>query len=439
MIIFSIIQIDEEMRKLSWLILILTMVACSPVGTVTAIETKTEKPMSTNTPSFQENDVIHGGWLREPTLTPTNTPTAQNILKERCAEILPAFPEDSIPPGTLVILSPDDLSLVDFRQQTQRTIHGIFDGVGASPNGKWLSYIVIDPTGENDDLVIESADGQKQAQFPFESSAIILDWIPWLDNERIWFPVWIGEEDPTTVVLNPFTGERQELLPGYPDFAPFDHPVNSIKLPFVYNNVAYDPSLRFVVYPQLFDHQYYVVLWDRETKQELVKIPDTGSYRHLPLWLPSNKAFVVVARPDRDGPKEWLMVSRDGGIRQLTHLGDLYSEFEFGLYTSLSPDGHYLAFGLSHEHDPDPYSSKELIILNLQTLETVNTCIKFDHPVWSPDSRYLAVQYWDDTQKQSFMAVVDPDQGWAVKVFTDYSDKYKNLMAFPVAWLDSGK
>ena len=387
------------MKKLTSLFLLLPLIACGPAE----ITTPTVAPSPSSTPAPMA----------------TSTPIT-NVPIEQCAEILPDFPERSAPPGILVVHSPGELVLLNFRQQTQRTIPGLFEGVGTSPNGKWLSYIVV--TSEHLELIVESADGQKQAQLPFNSQAMIFDSIPWLDNERIWYPIWAGVDssmdeytmyNPPTVVLNPFTGERQVLLPDYPDFAPnIMYGFNkAIRLYFGSANVAYDPSLRYVVYAKFINDEYYLVLWDREFKQELAEIPDTGFFQRLPIWLPDGIAFLaVVTYPDGNNLDEWFMVSRDGEVRQLTHFGG-----GIGLNASLSPDGHYLAFG-GFQHDP--FTRMDLIILNLQTLKAVNTCIKFDYPspIWSPDNQYLAVQSWDAEKKQSFVAVVNPNQGWAVKV-----------------------
>jgi hypothetical protein len=229
--------------------------------------------------------------------------------------------------------------------------------------------------------------------------------------------------------LHYLTGERQVLLPDYPDFAPnIMYGFNkAIRLYFGSANVAYDSLLRYVVYAKFVNNEYYLVLWDRETKQELAKIPDSGFFQHLPLWLPDGTAFVAaVTNPDGNNLSEWFMVSRDGKIRQLTHFGG-----GIGLNASLSPDGHYLAFaGFQH----DPFTRMDLIILDLQTLKAVNTCIKFDYPspIWSPDSQYLVVQSWDAEKKQSFVAVVNPNQGWAVKVSN-------GIRIIPGGWLDSGE
>lgn len=369
--------------------------------------------------------------------TATSTPIAGAPI-ERCVEILPEFPEGNVPAGTLVIDPPGELSLLIFREQTKRSIPGDIYAASTSPNGKWLSYVYITPPHKLD-LIIESADGQKQAQLPFKPSWQVSDWTPWLDNEHVWFPVWHGDnEDPPMLVLNPFTGEQLILLPDYPNFAPFlFNGSSSLILHCGFSNIAYDPSLRFVVYPQFTDDGYSVVLWDRKTEKEIATIPSAASYGHLPLWLPDGNGFVLAALPSRKSPTEWLMVSSDGKIIQLTQFKDLYSKYEFGETASISPDGRYLAFQL--DSDLSQRGTSNLIILDLQTSEAINSCISFDYfPIWSPDSRYLAVRNWDNEKQLSSVVVLDFIEGWAVKIYPDnHKGDYRNYHTDPIGWLAS--
>jgi Tol biopolymer transport system component len=373
---------------------------------------------------------------------PTSTSTPQTVLKEQCVEMLPAFPMDSVPPGILVA----GRSLMNFRQQEQRTISGGL-GVGVSPNRKWLAYVTINDDVDGLTLHVESADGQKKKQLPFEQNWAIFGDILWLNNERIIFPFFDGKriitspfydrkEPLPTLVLNTLTGEQQVLLADYPNFAPFRGTSTQLALHFGYNNVVYNPSLKLVIYPQQTDDGSYIALWDRETGQTVAKVLSRGLHKPSPLWLPNGNAFVVAAFPEKDRPREWFMVSRDGDALQLTHLGELYSQYNFGDVASLSPDGRYLAFGF-YIDDQVPILI-ELVILNLQTLEAVNTCVRLTDTaiVWSPDSQYLAVQYWDhdNPQYHSSFVVLDIKQRWAVNMSTS-----RDWFAIPRGWLASGE
>lgn len=407
------------MKKLTGLFLILTLVACGPTGVVT--QTVTSSPSSTLVPPTVNNTA---------TPMPTNTPVA---VTERCVEILPAFPGGSVPPGTLVMDSSGKLlSLLNFRQNTQRTISVYHYAVSTSPNGKWLSY-VTDVTDSSSDeqykLIVESADGQKKAQVILDSNLIFWDLLPWLDNERMWFPVDTVDANPPTLLLNPFTGEQQLLTADYPNIHSYYYgPGSGPPLNFGYSNVSYDPSLRYVVYPLDVDDGMYIALWDRETRQIVAKVLGVGKNGPLPLWLPNGSGVVVAAQPAGYEPYEWFLMGKNGEIRRLTHFGDIYSKYGFSQTASLSPDGRYLAFGV-----------KGLTILDLQTLEVVNTCLKktFYLPIWSPDSRYLAIHWDDNNKKQDSVLVLDFESGWAVTVFTEEEGALYTVA--PRGWLDFGE
>jgi Tol biopolymer transport system component len=363
--------------------------------------------------------------------TATSTPIAGAPI-ERCVEILPDFPEGGVPSGTLVIKMSEGLSLLNFRQQTTRLIPGSFEGVGTSPDGKWLAYASRYNNGS--ELIVESLNGEKKVPlFPYDRMWFIFG-NPWVGNEWLSYLIWDGGLGLKTVAINPFTSEQKLLLPDYPNFIDYYNGQGGVPLYFGYSNVVYDPSLRFVVYPKETDYGLYAALWDREASREIAKVFTWGGFLPSPLWFPDSHAFVVTGLSNKESTQEWFMVGIDGKIHQLTHFGDQYTKYEFGDFASLSPDGHYLAFGLSHEGDSS-LNSPELIILDLTTLNAFNTCITFgSNSIWSPDSQYLVIQHPDTNQKRPSVVVLNVDTGWAASIFPK-DDEYRR----PVGWLDSGE
>lgn len=397
------------------------LIACSSAKTAAVA---TISPTSSHTPESTPT-------INQITPTATSTQLSESILKQQCREILPTFPAGIAPQGILVLSSPDGLSLLNFSQQTQREISGLIESVGTSPDRKWLSY----SNAGSEKLLIESVDGELQAEVSLKQGWLTFNQGFWLDNEQLWFPVFPrimqGEVAPM-VIVNPLTGKQQEIPSDYPGIKQYQYDFStSPGLHFGYSSVVFDPSLNLVIYPQEGDDGWYVVLWDRQSKKPIAKLPDGGLYGHMPLWIPDGNEFVVVARSDWDRPREWIMVSRDGEIRQLTHFEDLYAQFEIGIYASISPDGHYLAFGLSQGEDTNSDRPKPLIILDLKTGEAIDTCITFSfpEPIWSPDSRYLAVLS-RESNKPSSIVVLDIEQNWATKM--DAGPR-----AMPVGWLKS--
>jgi hypothetical protein len=371
-----------------------------------------------------------------PTKTPiaTSTQTPVTLAENHCFEILPELPSEGSLPGILVLSKTDGLSLLDFSQHTRRDISGSIQGIGISPNRKWLSY-TLTAGDASQKIVVESADGLIQAEVSSRQGWLILDKVLWLDNERLWFPVFPEiqrEQVAPTLILNPFSGEQKQLPSEYPGIK--RNPLGFATSPglhFEYSSVVYDASLHLAIYPEYSDRGWYITLWDRQSEKALLKIPEGGMYRNLPMWLPDGSRFVVVARRNWDRPREWLEVSQTGELRQLTHFEDSHPDFEIGQYASLSPDGRYLAFGLSLTEDGGGNPNKELLVLNRETLEIFGTCMSFDYPapVWSPDSQYLSVRTRDSTNKPSDIVVLDIGQGWAANISEEPGTN-------PMGWLE---
>src|SRR5262249_34934011 len=122
-----------------------------------------------------------------------------------------------------------------------------------------------------------------------------------------------------------------------------------------------------------------------------------------PLWTPDGKQFIIATNLDTTHPlasaQEFFAVSRDGEIRQLTHFMDYYQEIEILDDYSLSPNGKLLAFWIRAK--PSQFDNPRLAVLNIETGEVTNYCIKGDPfpdngvypdiPAWSPDGTQLLV------------------------------------------------
>ncbi len=363
----------------------------------------------------------------------TITAPTTNIPVNPCWNKLPNIPNSTTLPGKLVLSSYNRLSILDFEQNTRRELSGkLLDYAAVSPNGEWLAYN-YKPDGEKEKLVIESADGQAKAQVPVGQGWLMYTGMPWLDNERLWFSVFPDIDKVSVapvIIINLLTGNQQEIASNYPGLErSVLSPVNDPGLHFGYSSVIYSPSLQMVVYQD----GSYMTLWDRQSKKTLAEIRDIGRFGELPpLWLPDGMSVVAPTRPDLDSPREWWLINSNGTTRQLTHFQDLYgNKFEIGNYYSLSPDGNYLAFGLSQNAESDGSESKQLLLLNLTTLDVVNTCALFNYPkpVWSPDGQYLAVTTLIG-RKPSANVVINVKDQWI-------ADLQEGVESKPVGWLKS--
>lgn len=297
--------------------------------------------------------------------------------------------------GILALKNPDQITIMDFNSGESNIIldKTVFSFSATSPDGKWLAYGYYPETG-NPRIVVVSADIQKKIEIPMG-----MGWLDnlgtWLDNEHLSFPVWFKQGMIAAMVLvDPFTGKQQEIPSDYPGLERYQLGFSAgAGLHFDYSSVVYDPSLKYVVYPETYVDGYYLTLWNRETKTVITRLLDGSGYGHLPVWLPDGSQVLVVARPQANKPKEWFYISLSGQSQQLTHFGDKLSEFYIQNNASVSPDGHYLAFGLSTQMNGNWWDAGQLVILDLRTQNVMETCIPLstrDKPVWSPDSHYLA-------------------------------------------------
>jgi Tol biopolymer transport system component len=148
------------------------------------------------------------------------------------------------------------------------------------------------------------------------------------------------------------------------------------------------------------------------------------------LWLPDGSQFVTEASVNQ-GVYEWFSVNVGGEIRQLTHFGDYFRSVTIR-GAQVSPDGQFLAFWLDVEPSGEEYSGQNLAVMDLETLQVTNYCIHgsvqgdASSPVWSPDSKYIAVEEYYATNARRTI-LVNPMGGWATWIVDEN--------VFPVGWM----
>jgi hypothetical protein len=128
-------------------VIVLVFFASACNRALTALPTETPGatlPLPATTPSSLQKSTP----TLEPTSTPTNmatfvsfTPTPPNTLTstlsavDQCVQVEPSLPSAVELPGSLVISSPDGLSIVDFLQGENREVEGLIGCEATSPNG----------------------------------------------------------------------------------------------------------------------------------------------------------------------------------------------------------------------------------------------------------------------------------------------------------------
>lgn len=367
-----------------------------------------------------------------PTVTPISpTPTSENRFGSNCFDVVDKAPEDKLGYGVVVLenkkVGPNGRILPGFfllNMETKKIIdldkpNQGFGNAFVSPDGTMMSAELVTFDKDSKDkalsheLLIMTADGAIQKRLPMENGAV--GGPAWLDNEHL--VVDISGLDPeenrgikpsTLLVLNPFTSERQILkadLPGIYD----GYPPPFLGEPWGYSLSVYNQSLSRVVY--LSEGGYTYVLWDMEKKKELLRFVHWNIANHeRPRWSPDGSKFVMSAYFGNmdlwPQPADGLyLINIEGNITKLMSTSsDMFIFDHFW-----SPSGQYIA--LLRSIPNSEIQQKRLLVLGIQTLQIVDTCVEYrslvenDIPIWSPDETQILL--YDNTRDQSKVILID--------------------------------
>lgn len=323
----------------------------------------------------------------------------QELLSLPCLKTTTQTPPDTISWNLLVRHSMTPYIYDVEKTQKNRIVLPFENGsqnYQISPDGKWLAYqdtenkvTYIEPVS---DLSVDSSN----ARIVWNESPHFLE--HWLSNgmllvtrkptEKAFF---------TTIILNPFSGESHEfVLEHFPNFKWFK---SSSITPYLFgnSNLLPDPSLKRMIYPEVRDNNAYITLWDMEENRVLNRL--NGFYEdgdNSPLWAANGQDFLIL-NPGPSQGLEWYQVTRDGAVKQLTNFGDILSNTPYFSKASRSWDGNYLAFQIQYTAKGKTITRYLVLDLHSKTLD--GFCIdsvamqngEEMPPVWSPDSRFLAI------------------------------------------------
>lgn len=184
--------------------------------------------------------------------------------------------------------------------------------------------------------------------------------------------------EPTTIVLNPFTGEWRKFVPDF-------HGLNIDKPYYVFNL-----ALTHAIYFSLDDY----TLWDAQTGQDLWRKGEAAATLY-PRWSPdgSQAAMVIIQDQNRYPDPDIYLVTKEGQEKRLTNLAEAYSPLYQYYITEMewSPDGRLIAFQLAIRY-MDTFYDNHLFILDVQTGQIFDYCINAEYDlIWGRNSKYLVV------------------------------------------------
>jgi hypothetical protein len=435
------------MRKFLFILLTLLLASCSTSITnqVTPVTTTVTKEMlstqtSAATITIQPTDT--------PVPTGTNTPRpTPEWMDYQCLDILPNLPNSQTLEGVLVFSLNTLETYLDYgptnpikyfpKEEGDRLIY-----FRVSPDREYITYRQVGPVqpGMKELVVIADANGQPI----WSTTAPLSEFLYyWFDNQRLLEWKLNGYALPDITLVNPISGEQQELPNDFPYFI-FDEENYWVSFPKFWSGpyLIFNPDMTQVVYPELVNHEdgFLVTLWDLETNQPVVKVITQDTFGGMPIWLPGGEKFLIGLRTDIehiDFANDFFLVSREGQIQQLTRFKDDYKTVNISHSYSLSPNGHLVAFWVAVQ--PDSLEDDRLAVLDLETGLVTNYCIpggpfannaaldNSESPIWSPDSTQMLVVSRDPEDSSIRRVIlVDVAEGFAAQIATEVE---------PVGWM----
>lgn len=424
-------------------ILIGLLVGCDSVSTTplnnsnatTSRETSispTEMIKTSIEPSATDTGVSKTALPIPPTLTSTIVPpiSGSQDVSNNCLTVMDQIPINGNLNGAIVLSNASNkqaflLELPNGIQNSLLQRHNqepIWFAV--SPDGAWLAYSLeskIESENTQRTLLIVSANGQQLQQIPVNGY-----WeFEWLNNQTLLMrpDKWDAEELLSTTLLNPFTGQWDDLSVQLPDVF-FGQPLYGWGI-YVYSHNVISPDLNYVLYPQTGNgyENFPVALWDISAEKTVGQFPNLDFYGRWPRWSPDGQRVSIIMDTRKSEQENFMdeifALSKDGQLEQLTFFSNSFTSTVITGY-SWSPDSRRIAFWINNDKkNPTSNPGSKLGVLDIQTGHVTNYCnlgnhIGFGQPIWSPDGTQVLITISDANNSDFYSTIlVDLKNNWA--------------------------
>jgi hypothetical protein len=354
-----------------------------------------------------------------------------NKLENSCFEIAPIKNEGLTKNGNLVLYDRNKREFYKYIVSSgSKSV--LFDvnpnSVSVSPDRKWLGYITGPYLYEK--LQIQSFNARETLSIDLNTIEKWLTMDDWITNDMIIFAKHDNSDNisqpRSLIALNPFSGEKKELHPNFPDIYDNDS--------WGWDNsgrTLYSSDFRYVVYFSAGEKFGYA-LWDIENKKSITSI-ETLNPRIAPQWMVGGKAFIAQVFD------EFYFADIDGHAGKLTDFGNLFSGKDIEIRAwSQSPNSRYIAFFMGFMSGEQVLEDR-LMVLDTETGEVTDYCISGDTfriastdvvdyspaPIWSPDGKALLIESRIELDK-SRLILVDLVQKTATQIVEN---------AVPFGWM----
>lgn len=364
--------------------------------------------------------------------TDLGAPPDDQYLSTSCVQIFDSAPSDIKPKGTIVLQNYKStahlflMELENGRQTPLETLGGSASDITISPDRKSVAYKVFDSQANSYNVMVSDAQGNVKKNIPWDQGFFIMR--DWINNEEI-----LIASNPPMIAFNPYTNEQKGFqisdFPGYSD-----DPISGNRY------MAFDSTMTRGLYKNANGK---ISLLDMNSKEILAEVGNERAPYATASWSPDDSQIAVVGAiilgtQNADIGYDIFSISRDGKVKQLTHLTDHYGNLLIispaaGL--RWSPDGRFIAFWLANPRNPN--YDWQLAVFDTVTQKTTNYCIpsslssnliaiyQLAPPIWSPDGTQILIENRYDVEN-SRVVILDIAQSLAFKVIDSM---------YPIGWL----
>jgi hypothetical protein len=340
------------------------------------------------------------------TITPTEL--VSEAYETRCVRMLEEMPEIDDLEGRIVVDDRNDgIYIYDFSTDTQVMLDALFDTIVVSPDHSRVVY--LDNSARR--FFVSTIDGNVIKSF--WTDPLNLDQgqdlfpVQWLDTQHIlmFAPATRWQSDvyaPYAAIFDLEAGRSEKIAMDFPGIN-LNYNLEGSKWFFegFYSQdsrLVISPDQEYFLYPAQEGSTSYLIIWDRDSGEEVSRFPGIMPQHTEPRWSPVEDQFSVISlgpdvvrwyESEEYSGDEIFLFDNNGNYEQITSFGtDSPGHIVF---SSWSQDGKQIAFWFYPYDvaDWDPFGGT-LYVVNLETGIVVDYCLEGRREIyWSLDGNYI--------------------------------------------------